>query len=451
MYRNLLLPDLKEMLEQHDAEGLREFCEALYPAVAAEVLEDIEPAQAWEVLSHCSVERQAEIFEFMELPLQVALVDVIDRKPLSKLIEVMSPDDRVDLLGRMDPEHVENLLPLIAQAERSDIRKLLSYPEDSAGAVMTTEYASLTEGITVQDALQRLRVQAPDRETIYYIYVLDEGRRLQGVVTLRELILARPGSSIDQITKKDVISVRVDDDQEFVAQELGRYAFLAIPVVDNQHQLVGIVTHDDVIQVMQEEASEDAHRLGAVEPLEDSYISSKVREIVWKRGVWLVPLMGAAFVTASVLERYEDLLAVWIWMSPFLPLVMASGGNAGSQSATLIIRAIAAEKLDAGDLRHLLFRELFVAVGLASALMLLAALGASCFVSPHQALVISSTVFTVVFLGAITGTILPMLLQKAGVDPAMMSNPLIASIVDVMGVIIYFTMAMWIMGQPKLH
>ena len=215
-YRSLLFPDLRMTLDANDDDGLREFCEALHPAVVAEVIDELEPAELWRVLVSCDAELQAEIFGFFEPRLQIAIVEVADRKRLSRLIEEMAPDDRVDVLELLDDEKVESLLPLMAQAERADIRKLLSCPDGSAGSIMTTEYASLPEGITVSEALDQLRIQAPDSETIYYIYILDEGRRLDGIVSLRELIQAKRSATLSEIMHRDVISVRVDDDEEFV-------------------------------------------------------------------------------------------------------------------------------------------------------------------------------------------------------------------------------------------
>ena len=272
MYKQLFLPDLQVMLDESDVDSMKELCQIFHPAVTAEILAELSPEAVWRVLSCSDVSRQAEIFEFIPITQQVALVDVIGRKPLSALIEEMSADDRVDLLSRLDQDHIDSILPLMAQAERSDIRKLLSYPDDSAGSIMTTEYASLPGDITVAEALQRLRQQAPNRETIYYIFILDEGRRLQGVVSLRYLIVATRSTLVTAVTNREAISVRVDDDQEFVANELARYDFIAIPVVDDQNRLVGIVTHDDVLDVLREEATEDTYRLAAVEPLEDSYM-----------------------------------------------------------------------------------------------------------------------------------------------------------------------------------
>ena len=441
MYDSLLLPDLRVMLDENDAVGMKEFCEALHPAVAAEVLEKLESDEAWKVLANCDFERQAEVFGFLSLPYQVQMVESVGRKELSRLVEAMAPDDRVDLLERMDPEHVESLLPLIAQAERSDIRKLLAVPEDSAGSIMTTEYASLPEDITVAEALDRLRKQAPDSETIYYVYIVDEGRRLRGHISLRELILARPNRTLAEIVHRDVISVRVEDDQEDVAQELARYDFLAIPVVDNQNQLVGIVTHDDVLDVVQEEATEDAHRLGGVEPLEDSYLDTPLSTIAWKRGLWLVILLGAASLTAAVARSYEAVAAKYVWLMCFMPLVLATGGNTGSQSASLVIRGLAIGGLSKEHSLQVAVRELKVGVLLGAALLILGFASAWCMVSAHDALVVGLTVFFVVVLGAVNGSMLPVIFKRLGMDPAIMSTPMIAALSDLIGVIIYFTMA----------
>lgn len=441
MYRELLQPDLRIMIDENDVEGMREFCEILHPAATAEVLEDIDSKLAWRVLRTCSLDRQVEILEFMSLPTQVGLTEIIDRGRLTRLLEEMAPDDRVDLLSRMDAEKVENLLPSIAQAERSDIRKLLSYPESSAGALMTTEYASLPEDISVGEALERLRKQAPDRETVYYIYILDEGRHLHGFISLRDLILAKPHRKLADIMQHDVISVRVTDDQEIVAQEMARYDFIAIPVVDNQNRLVGIVTHDDILDVIHEEATEDVQRLGGIEPLEDGYLTTPIRILTWKRGVWLVLLLGAALGTASVVSGYQPIAEKEPWMILFLPMVLASGGNAGSQSATLVIRAVSLGELGRETAFRIFWREVLLASGLGACLGFLAFLCALIFNPPARAMTVAATVLLVVVMGAVTGSMLPLLFKRLGMDPALMSNPLIAAIVDMMGVVIYFNVA----------
>ena len=443
MYNPLILPDVRQMLAENDKQGLGEFCNVLHAAVIAEILEGLTAEEVWKVLDNCSLERQVEVFEFLSIPQQMTLVESLDRRHFSKLLEAMSPDDRVDLLSRLDDKRVEALLPFVAQAERSDIRKLLSYPEDSAGSIMTTEYASLPEDITVRDAVERLRKQAPDRETIYYVYILEEGRRLHGLTSLRDLILARPEQKLADIMQRDVISVRVTDDQEFVAQQLAKYDFIAIPVVDNQNQLVGIVTHDDVLDVMQEEATEDAHRLAAVGPLKDSYLETRLPTLAWKRGVWLMFLAFVALGTAQVLQQFQGVSQQFVWLVWFLPLVMASGGNAGSQSATLVIRTLATEQLTSDKNIRMAIRELLVGLALGPCLGITAMIAALLMGRTlPEACVVSFTVFFVVVMGTVTGAVLPLVFKRLGMDPALMSNPLIAAIIDVVGVVTYYTVAM---------
>lgn len=443
IYHDLIQPDVRIMLAEDDREGLRVFGEELYPVVIAEVLDGLEPDEAWKVIGGCTVERQAEIFEFIEPHQQLELVQSIDRQHLSRLIEVMSSDDRVDLLSHMDDEQVDQLLPLIAQAEREDIRRLLSYPEDSCGSIMTTEYASLPEHLSVRDALEKLRQQAPDRETIYYIYICDESRHLHGVITLRQLILARPQQSLDTVMRRDVIAVRVDDPSENASRELGRFDLLALPVVDEQQRLVGIITHDDVLDLVQEAATEDAYRQSAMEPLENSYFSTPLLTIAHKRGVWLLALSAMSLVTAAVARAFEAVGDRHGWMECFYPLVLASGGNTGSQSATLIIRAMGLSQLSKQERRQAMWRELFTGMILGSVLGLFIFIAVQPLFghSPLEAAVVGATIAVVVTMGAVTGSYLPMIFERLGMDPAVMSNPLIASLSDMFATAIYFTVA----------
>lgn len=443
IYHDLIQPDVRLMLAEGDAAGLREFCEALYPVVVAEILDGLSPEEAWQVINGCSIPRQAEIFEFIEPHQQMELVQTVDRKHLSQLIEVMSSDDRVDLLEHMDEEQVEQLLPLVAQAEREDIRRLLSYDDDSCGSIMTTEYASLPEHLLVRDALDRLRQQAPDRETIYYVYICDEARHLHGVITLRQLILARPTTSLDAVMRRDVVAVRVDDPTENAARELARFDLLALPVVDDEHRLVGIITHDDVLDLVQEAAEEDAYRQSAMEPLENSYFSTPILTIAHKRGVWLLALSVMSLVTAAVARYFAAVGDRHGWMECFYPLVLASGGNTGSQSATLIIRAMGLSTLTRKEQQQAMWRELYTGMILGSFLGLFIFIAVQPLFghSPLEASVVGATIAVVVTMGAVTGSCLPLLFDRMGMDPAVMSNPLIASLSDMFATAIYFTVA----------
>jgi len=449
MYNTLLLPDLRLMLLEDDEPGMKEFCNVLNPADSAEMLAEISPGEALRVLSLCDLERRAEIFQYLPLQFQTMLVEVMDHKSLSRLIEEMAADDRVDLLERLHNEQVELILPMIAQAERVDIRKLLSYEEGSAGSIMTTEYATLPRGITVREAFERLRLQAPDRETIYYIYILDDSRRLLGFVSMRKLILSKPDQMISEIMQPDVIWVNVDDDDEYVANQLNRYGFIAIPVVDSENRLVGIVTHDDAASVLREEVEEDQHRFAAVEPLEDSYLTTSVLILAQKRGVWLFFLLGAAVLTAWVLQFFEG-AGEQSWTIMFLPLVLASGGNAGSQSAALVISALARDhqKLRGRRAAHVLSRELSLSGLLGGSVAVISFFCAWLLTGAiAPAIIVSTTVLLVVVIAAVTGAALPIAIRAFDADPAFMSTPLIAAMVDVVGVIIYFNVAYLVLGS----
>ncbi|HSG72212.1 MAG TPA: magnesium transporter [Planctomycetaceae bacterium] len=449
MYHSLLKPDLREMLTEQDVRGMAEFCDVLHPAVTAEVLEGFEIAELLQVLDSCPLLKQVEILEYLPLAVQVSIVeslDQTDRKRLSRLLEEMSSDDRVDLLSELSEAQVERLLPLIAQAERNDIRKLLSFPEESAGSVMTTEYASLPESIPVREAIERLRKQAPNRETIYYVYVIDEQRHLLGLVSLRDIILASPHALVSDIMTRDAISVRVDDDQEDVASLLQKFNFIAIPVVDEQNRLVGIVTHDDAMDILEEEATEDAHLAGAVAPLEESYLETSLLTVFRKRGGWLAVLSITAVLIAAILQRLQYISDLYVWMIGFMPLVLSAGGNAGSQSATLVIRMLAVEDSTRHVAVRIAYRELIMGLMLGCFLAAIGLTFAWWFEGVRVGMVIALTMTLVVVNGTVWGAMLPLLFRKMGMDPAMMSNPLIAAISDMMGVLIYFAVALSMLG-----
>ena len=446
-YKPLLQPDIRLMLLEGDSVGLQQFCEVLNPVIVAEVLDGLDSDSAWRVLSSTDIRHQAEIFEFIEPLQQIELVASVDRKHLSLLVEAMSPDDRIGLLEHMDEEQIEALLPLIAQAERDEIRKMLSYPEDSAGAMMTTEYASLPEDIVVSEALCRLRQQAPNRETIYYVFVVDAARHLHGVISLRELILGRPSALLADVMTRDLVSVSVKDDQDEAAKLIARFDLIALPVLDEDNRLVGIITHDDVLDIVREEATKDAYLQAGIEPLEHSYFSTPLLTIASKRGVWLLFLSAMALITATAMRSFGEQAQSQRWLEWFLPLVLASGGNTGSQSATLVIRAMAVATMSRKDQARLVIREFLTGLILGISLGLFSWLALQGFFGrgPMEAGVVALTITGVVTMGSVVGSMLPILFDRLGMDPAIMSNPLIASLSDFMGVVIYFSAAIWLL------
>ena len=439
----ILLPELRFMLAEGDTAGLREVAEELHPATVAEFSTGLTDLELWQVLAALPVERQADIFPYYELSRQVELVAVADRQTLGQLLESMAPDSRVELLRELEPELVEEILPLVAKAERHDIRMLLSCPENSAGALMTTEYASLPADITAGEAIARLRSQAPNSESIYYIYVLDAERKLLGLISLRDLILARPTALVADLMQTDIISVLVEEPQEEVVQKLARFDFLAIPVVDDQNRLVGIITHDDVLDAVRQDATDEAQRIAAVAPLGESYLQAGLATMTWKRGGWLTILFATAAVTTTVLARRPTTAP---WLIDFIPLVMASGGNSGSQSATLVITAMSTGDCRLSDWPQILRREFMLGILLGLLLAvpgyLLALLYAP---TPSAALVIPLTILGVVMLGTLVGSVLPLMFRSLGLDPALMSNPFVSAIVDVVGILLYMSVAMLVL------
>ncbi len=275
MSHPLFGPEIRELLDSNDVEAMRTFCETLHPATLAEALSDDFPVeQVWRFLQATSIAKQAEIFSYFPLDWQVRMVDGTGRQQMARLIEEMSSDDRADLMRRLKPQVAESLLRLVDQADRRDIARLVQYPENSAGALMTTDYAWLPPNIAVEEALERLRLQAPDKETINYIYIVDEQRRLLGVASLRDLIMAPRRTQLGDLMERSLVTVKVTDDQEQVAREIAHYDLLAVPVVDAEGRLVGIITHDDVMDVIEEEATEDVHRMGGVGPMETGYLET---------------------------------------------------------------------------------------------------------------------------------------------------------------------------------
>jgi magnesium transporter len=449
MINPLFLPELREMLATEDRQGLTEVMTELHPATIADFSEGLSVEETWQLLDHASVERQAEVFSFVPLDKQVEMVAGIGRDRMSKLLEAMSPDDRVDLLKHLDTEIVEGLMPLVTKAERQDIRTLLSFPEGSVGAVMTTEYASVPEDVTVEVAISMLRQQAPSRETIYYIYVLDEACRLLGFVSLRDLIVASPDATVADIMQRDVIALRADQDREEAARELAKYDFLALPVVDRQHRLIGIITHDDVIDVMIEEATEDAQQMAAVLPITEDYLEAPFFTVWRKRAAWLSCLFIAELFTFTALAYFKAEIDAMMVLVLFLPLCISTGGNSGSQAATLITRALALGQISPRDWWRALRHEL--AIGLALGLTLGAIAFLRTVVTPESvlgnvdhwnlALVISLAVAAICLWGTLIGSMLPLAFKRIGFDPGYASSPFVATFVDVTGIVIYFSIA----------
>lgn len=451
MAHPLFGPEVRLMLQENDAAEMRTFCETLHPATVAEALTEYPVDEVWRVLQQTSIKKQAEVFEYFPIEWQVKMAEGAGRQQMAKLIEQMSHDDRVDLLRRLQPPVAEALLRLVDEADRRDIATLNRYQENTAGAIMTTDYAWLPANITVGEALDRLRLQAPDRETIYYVYVLNEHRHPLGVVSLRNLILAPRSAVIKDVMEKDMQSVRATDDREKAAQLIARYDLLAIPVIDAEGRLVGIVTYDDVIDVIEEEATEDVHRLGAVGPITEDYLAAPFATVWWRRAFWLACLFVAEFFTFEALEHFNREIEKMVVLTLFLPLCMSTGGNSGSQAATLITRALALGQITLRDWLRIFRHELLMGLALGITLGAIGFIRAY-VIPPSQvrsegaqhlllAFVIAQAVAAICVWGTLVGSMLPLVFKRIGADPGMASSPFVATFVDVTGIMIYFSIA----------
>ncbi len=442
---SLLLPDICELVESGVPEELRQALAHLHPADLADLISEAEEAAKIRIIENLDHRDRVETFEHLEEDDQLELVGLLGRGRMVAILDAMSSDDRADFIKALPQNTVDALLPLMAQAERNDIRRLVSYPEETAGALMTTEYAALQADVTVSEALARLREIAPERETINYVYVVQNGiGKLLGVVTLTQLVRAAPGKRLEEIMNTDMISIPVTEDQEEAARAFEHYDFLAMPVVDDDGRLLGIITHDDILDVVVEESTEDAHRMAAVEPLEDEYLKVGFWSLARKRGLWLSVLFIGETFTGSAMRHFEGILnsSVGLTLIVFIPLILSSGGNSGSQSATLVTRALALGEVRFRDIFRVFRRE--IGMGL----VLGGFLGAVGFVraffwdtEPGIPMVVAIALVGVVTVGTLLGSLLPLFFERIGLDPAVTSTPFVASVVDVMGILLYFEIA----------
>ncbi len=454
MMRNpLLVPDLREFIRAGETDALREFLDEYHPARVGEVVEDLGPGEGDAVFGLLEPRTRSEVMSYLEPETQVRLVGAMPPDSAAELLRLMSHDERADLVNRLDEEHVDQILRRLAHAEREDIRRLASYEPGTAGSVMTTDYATLRPDSSVREAIDHLRQEAPDRETIYYSYVVDKDRKLIGLISLKTLLLARPRARLDDIMTRDLIVARVDEDQESVAKKIEQYDLIAIPVVDAAEMLVGIVTHDDAMDILRREQTEDILQFGGVsaDPAADEapyWLGSPVGA-VRRRVKWLLMLFIAENFTYPVFEHFK-----WLEGDNFYPalgffvaLMIGTGGNAGSQSVGTIIRGLALNEITTKDLLRVLLRE--VATGLMLGLLLgvfgfaYAALWRG---QPYGiAAVIGLTILCICVWANFVGAMVPILARRFGIDPAVISAPFITTLVDATGLVIYYSIAYFLL------
>jgi magnesium transporter len=452
---SLLGPDLRAVLES-DPESLRDALEEFHAEDIADILEDLEPVDRLALMQVLTPELAASVMERISPEHQVSFLRAISAADGAQVLSEMDPDDLVDVLQELD---AEERAPLLDELERFDLeaadeaRELVLYGPETAGGLMTTEYVALPPQTKVWEAIEAVRRAAGEGEveSIYYVYVCGYGEKLLGVVSLRDLILGDPGQELEHIMTEKVVHVGPLDDQEEVADIIARYDLSAVPVVDSDFSLLGMVTVDDVVDVVIEEATEDAQMMAGVMPLEDSYFATGLFEFVWKRGVWLVLLFLGQLLTATVMEVNQLTLRRTMELALFIPLIISSGGNVGSQSSTLIIRAMAVGEVESADWLRVVARE--VSVGFLLGLVL-GAMGflrgyvAGETVAPMAlAIVVSGSILAIVLMSAVVGSVLPLIIKRVGLDPAVSSTPFIASVVDVLGLMVYFGIAQYVFSM----
>ncbi|HSW39705.1 MAG TPA: magnesium transporter [Acidobacteriota bacterium] len=407
----------EDCLSSLDDEQLLAAYRLLTPAVFAELISDIDTAVAADLLERLPVPRAA---------------DVLDE---------MNPDDATDVISYFDPDYATRILIEMSPEEQATVRELLVHPSDTAGGRMTPDFVSIDAGLRADEAIDLLRSVAQETEMLNYVYVTDSDDHLLGVVSMRNLVLSSPDTPMKDIMVTDVISIVAEADQEEAARLISRYNLLALPVVDEEHRILGVITIDDIAEVVKEEATEDFHRSAAVHPLEMSYAQTAIHMLYRKRIGWLLVLVVVGISSASVLQAFESTLEQTLVLAFFIPMLIGSGGNTGSQAATIIVRALATGDIRLNEWLRSIWKETRVGLSLGLTMAVATAIIGWALGGPTIALIVGSTMIFIILVANLTGTMLPLLLTRLGLDPAMASSPLVASIMDTVGLLIYFTIA----------
>ena len=439
--------EILEMLENRQFKELREVLENTHPVDIAELLDEIDNRQMILVFRMLDKDEAAEVFTEMNNDIREVLLNALTDSEIKEVVDEMYLDDFADLLEEMPANVVDHLLMNTDEDTRKQVNTLLKYPEDSAGSIMNVEYIAFSKEMTVEEAILKIRQVGINRETIYTCYVLDK-RKLIGVVSLRELLTNGDGRTIEEIMETNLLYVNTHDDQEEAASMINRYGLIAIPVVDKEMRMVGIVTVDDAMEVIEEETTEDINMMaGIVAPSEETYFATSVWQHAKSRFPWLLFLMLSATLSGLVLGHFEAALIAMPILNTFVPMLTGTGGNCGSQSSTLIIRGLATEEIEFKDILKVLFKELRVAVLVG--VMLAIVNGIRIMLMYHGdvmlAVTLGITLICTVVLAKVIGCVLPLAAKKVGLDPALMAAPLITTLVDTGTIFLYFTIATKIM------
>ncbi len=442
------MEEIRELLDTKQYTRLRQRLSELNDADIAAVMEELEEEEMLKVFRILPKDMAADVFSYLEVENQQTIITSLSDKEAANIIDNLMADDATDLLEEMPANVVKKLLANASPDTRRDINHLLRYPEDSAGSIMTVEYVDLKENLTVAEAIDRIRKVGLDSETINICYVLDPGRKLVGTVALRYLLLSDPDAVIGEMMHENVIAINTLMDQEEAARQFKKYDFTAMPVVDNEKRLVGIITVDDIVDIIEEETTEDMEKMAAIMPSDKPYMRTGIWETYKKRIPWLLLLMISAAFTGRIITAFEDALSVYVVLTAFIPMLMDTGGNAGGQASVTVIRGLSLGEIGYKDVLRVVWKEIRVAfmcgVTLAAAnfckLLWFDRVGI-----PVSAVVCLTLVVTVV-IAKLVGCTLPVLAKRLGFDPAVMASPFITTIVDALSLLIYFSFATRLLG-----
>ncbi len=446
--RALVRSQLAALLEQGNLQGAKALLVPVQPADIAESIEGLPEAMQAIAFRLLSKAEAIEVYEHLDSSVQQTLIEDFKRQDVIDIVDKMSPDDRVKLFDELPAKVVSRLLSQLSPEERQTTALLLGYEADTAGRIMTPEYVALREGWTISQALDHIRNLANFSETIYYLYVTDSARRLTGILSLRDLVTSQPDRQVGDLMVREFISVRTGTDQEEVARIIQRYDFLALPVVDAEQRLVGIVTVDDVIDVLEEETTEDIYTLGGVQSGSDNYFQTNLLTVARRRVVWLFVLLLTNTGTSAVIRSQEDFLEQVVALTAFIPLLIGTGGNVGAQSSTVVIRGLNTDEVSMDNALDVIRREA-IAGTLLGIMLGVVVTGWAYLLQGNLsvAIAVGLSLISISLLASVSGSALPFLFQALKLDPALMSAPFITTAVDVLGVLIYLNMAKVILGM----
>jgi magnesium transporter len=440
-----VLNKLQMSLEHDKLDEAIALIESLRSPDQAEVFSELEEHEQTALLPRLNPSNSADILEELDEQNAARLVANMPTATVARIVDEMQPDEAADLLGDLSPEQAQAVLAKLEEPD--EVRPLLIHPDDSAGGLMTSEFLALRPRTTVREALDAIRKWNPDAEAFYYLFVVDQNKKLCGVVGLRQLIVASLDTPIQELMDPNVISVKAGIDQEECARILSHYDLLALPVVDDNNVLLGIITIDDVVDVLEEEATEDIQRMGGAQPLDTPYLETGVFQIAKKRVGWLMLLFVTEMLTGTVLRHFQDELQVVVALSFFVPLLIGTGGNAGSQTTSTIIRALAVGDVTLKDALYALWHELRTGLLLGLAMSVIAFVRALTWGSTIPlAETVSLTIFVIVVWANVLGAVLPLLAARIGIDPPIVSGPVMSTLVDATGLFIYFSIARLLLG-----